>query len=70
MKLRYRGSRPFVVLIKSPEFFLKSVAPDEQLDVSEQVGISILASYGSDFERIEDKVEKRSRKVVEDVEVK
>lgn len=70
MKLNYRGARPFVVLIKSPEFFLKSVSPDEQIEVSDRVGIAIMAAYPSDFEQVHDKVEKRSRKVVEDSEVK
>lgn len=69
MKLLFKGPRPIVVLVKTPEFFLRSIGCGETVEVSEQVGYAILQNYGADFERIE-KVEKRTRKVVDDSDVK
>lgn len=67
MLLKFVGPRPFVLLFKEPEFFLKSVACDEQIEVSDQLGGAILAKYPGDFERVE---AKRTRKVVQEMEVK
>lgn len=69
MQLRFKGLRPFVVMLKTPEFFLRSFACEETVEVSDQLGFAILSSYPHDFEKIE-KVEKRSRKVIEEHEVK
>ena len=69
MQLRFKGLRPFVVMIKNPEFFIRSFGCQETVEVSDQLGFAILASYPNDFEKIE-KIEKRCRKVVEDLEVK
>ena len=67
MLLKFVGPRPFVLLFKEPEFFLKSVACDEQIEVSEQLASAILAKYPADFQRVE---AKRSRKVVQEMDVK
>lgn len=68
MKLKFKGARHFVLLLKEPEFFLRSIAPDEVIEVSEMVGFAILTKFGKDFERLE--VEQKRRKVVEEIETK
>lgn len=70
MRLLYKGTRPFVVFLKQPEFYLKSVSPGETLELSDQTAAAILALYGADFEAVIEKIERRNKKVVDYTEVK
>lgn len=64
MQIKFKGPRPFVLMLKEPEFFLKSIGQGESLEVSDLVGAEIIKRYPFDFEKVESS--SRKRKVIED----
>jgi hypothetical protein len=65
MQLQYSGHSDVVVLVKTPEFFCKSVKPGELLDVSEELGHAILAKHAQLFAVLKSEAKRRKVELVE-----
>jgi hypothetical protein len=54
MKLKNKSSSHFVVFVKSPVFFCRSVLTGEAFTVDDQLGYTILSQYPEHIEKVEE----------------